>query len=305
MDYAERHPEASSIYCDMQHVGTRQDIVQHKSVTGFALQRVLEQAQRANPAVIRCLIRREAMLSALPISSATTWTIAIARFGELHRIPRVLYFRRNRANSLGMQMLRMTDDEMLAFTLEYGLGVVKYAHTLVQREELAQLLATVMDQLINAQIRKQWQFDFASADPAFRNKFISDFLATSVRQFGIDPRYAEEARARIKLAAGGECTSAQAPGHRFDVVKPELQAALARKLLRQRDSFEKKLEEKSSELKARRAQVQKLEAELIRSRKEAAHFKAELEAVLKSRSWRVTAPLRIIIERVRRQSRSK
>jgi glycosyltransferase involved in cell wall biosynthesis len=199
IDYADRHPEAASVYCDMQHFGTRNDVVRHKSVVGFALERVLEQARRANPAAIRCLVRRAAMVSALPITSATTWTVAVARAGELHRIPRILYFRRNRPDSLGMQMLTMPEEEMLAFTLEYGLGVFKYAYPLVQKEEIGRLLGMIADQLVNAQIRKRWQVDFASAAPQLREKFLARFFETAVREFGVSPAAVQEGRERLAL----------------------------------------------------------------------------------------------------------
>ncbi|MEQ1943483.1 glycosyltransferase family A protein [Mesorhizobium sp. VNQ89] len=194
LDHADRHPEAASVYCDMQHFGTRNDVVRHRSVLGFALQRVLEQAGRANPAAIRCLVRREAMLSALPITSATTWTIAVARAGELHRIPRVLYFRRNRPESLGMQMLKMPEDEMLDFTLEYALGVFRHAYPLIQKNEAAQLLAMIADQLVNAQIRKRWQVDFAAGPSELRHQFVERFLTGATAEFDVDPASIDKAR---------------------------------------------------------------------------------------------------------------
>ena len=157
---------------------------------------------------------------------------------------------------------------------------------MVQREELGQLLAAVAHQITNVQIRKQWQYDFASADPAFRQKFISDFLATAVGKFGIDPRYAEEARSRMELHA-----SLSEPDSSREEPK--------KRLLRQKTSFEIKMEE---QLKRTDAKVKQLETELIRNRNEAADLKAQLEAVFGSRSWRITAPLRLLSERLLRRN---
>lgn len=215
LEYADRHPEASSVYCDMQHFGTRDDVVRHKSVVGFALERVLEQARRANPAAIRCLVRREAMASALPITSATTWTVAVARAGELHRIPRILYFRRGRPDSLGMQMLDMPEKEMLEFTLEYGLGVFKHAYPLVQRAEVGRLLGTIADQLVNAQIRRRWQLDFASGAPELRERFLLRLFEAAVTEFGVSTRDVQIARERLTQVTA-ETQLAKHKGERED-----------------------------------------------------------------------------------------
>jgi hypothetical protein len=55
----------------------------------------------------------------------------------------------------------------------------------------------------------------------------------------------------------------------------------------------------NSELKASRAQARKLENELIGSQKEVSKLKAQLSAMINSRSWRLTAPLRFVFKRIR------
>jgi glycosyltransferase involved in cell wall biosynthesis len=186
-EHAVHHPEAASIYCDMQLFGTANKIVRHKSVTGFALERVLAQARRASPAVIRCLVRSDALRASLPISLASVWTLALARAGELHRVPQVLYFRRMREDSVGARMLSRSDEEMLAATLEFSLGFMKYAHSLVQPAEHGHLLAFIVEEVVTLQTRGRYQFDFSSAPPEIRAAFIAQFLDAAVEQFALDP----------------------------------------------------------------------------------------------------------------------
>ena len=194
LKHALRHPEAAAVYCDMQRFGKLHDIERHESVTGFALQRVLAQARRANPVPIRCLIRSDAMRFALPVSPASVWTIALARVGELHRVPKTLYFRRMREDSLGVQMLSRPESETLAATLEFSLGILKYAHPLVQTDEHGRLMAMILHQVTRLQTRGRYQFDFSSADPDMRGHFVTDFLDTAIEDFRVDRRAAEEAR---------------------------------------------------------------------------------------------------------------
>jgi hypothetical protein len=202
VDHAQRHPQAASVYCDMQRVGTRGGVIRHKSVKGFALERVLQQGLRANPAVIRCLIRQDALRASLPINLASTWTIALASAGELHRIPQILYFRRMRDDSLGVQMLARPEAEMLDVTVEQGLGFIKYLHPLLRKDEHGRMLAMVADQLVNQQSRGHYQIDFASADPLLRDEFRRRLFDMAVRQFGLEPSCAEEARREAEAPSG-------------------------------------------------------------------------------------------------------
>lgn len=212
--HADTHPEASAVYCDMKCFGTRDFVVQYPSVTGFALERVLKQAANNNPAPIRCLIRASAMQAALPIKLATTWVIALASAGELHRVPEVLYFRRLRPNSEAEQILARTVPELWDASLEWGLGVLQFALPLVQDHERDRLFAMVVDQLVHRNIRSKWQFDFETADQNLRVKFVGDLLREARGRFGAtpyaevlgsdDPRTGLEARKRAVGKFAGE-----------------------------------------------------------------------------------------------------
>ena len=187
VDHANRNPRASSIYCDMQCFGLRNEIIRYPSVTGFALERVLKQATKNSPVVIRCLIRAPAMRGAVPVTLASTWALALAGSGELHRVEEVLYFRRLRADSLGVQMLARTPEELWAASLEWALGFLKVAHSLVQPHELLRLFGLIAGRIVNGGVRGRWQYDFSTASPALRLQFAVSFLSAAQERFGISP----------------------------------------------------------------------------------------------------------------------
>ena len=118
--HAARHPEASAVYCDMQHFGAADSLLVYPSVTGFALQRVLTQIERNGPAPIRCLVRADAMRAALPIVQVGQWAVTLAAAGELHRVPEALYRRRVRPDSLSIKMRSGGPAQARAGTLEWG-----------------------------------------------------------------------------------------------------------------------------------------------------------------------------------------
>jgi glycosyltransferase involved in cell wall biosynthesis len=185
--YAMRHPEASSVYCDMKVFGTMEQLIQHPSVTGFALQRVLAQVTQFNPAVIRCLVRASAMRASLPIRLASTWALALARAGELHRVPQLLYFRRIRPQSLTYTMRTRSAEVMWEAAMEWGLAVLEHVHPLIRRDEVVQLFSMVVDHLINRQTRGRWQYDFTNSDRAERLRFVSSLLKNAQARFGLSP----------------------------------------------------------------------------------------------------------------------
>jgi glycosyltransferase involved in cell wall biosynthesis len=187
IEYAKRHPQASSVYCDMKVFGIRNGLIKYPSVTGFALQRVLRQVTNPDAAVIRCLIRADALRRCLPIKLASTWCLALARAGELHRVPEVLYFRRRRAEGLTNTMLLRPPQVMWAASLDWAMGVLEHTHPLIQKNEEVRLFSMIADLVVNQQIRGKWQYDFTAADRSERLRFVADFLAQAQARFGLTP----------------------------------------------------------------------------------------------------------------------
>jgi hypothetical protein len=187
IEYAEAHPQASSVYCDMQFVGTMDGKMQHPSTTGFALQRVLQQTDRFNPAVIRCLIRADALRSSLPIKMVFTWGMSLARIGELHRVPELLYFRRIRKQGLTYTFLERPPEVLWQQSLEFALGLIANAYPLVPAEEGIRLFGFALHQLIRQRVFKEWLYDFGSADQPTQLQFVKEFLSETEHRFGWRP----------------------------------------------------------------------------------------------------------------------
>jgi hypothetical protein len=162
-------------------------LIQHPSVKGFALQRVLHQLAKNNLVVIRCLVRADAMRASLPIRLATTWSLALARAGELHRVPKTLYFRRFRPDSYAAVLRAQPAELMWKDSIDWGLGVVGELHPLIQPGEETQLLLMVVDRLVNRQVVGKYQYDFAAASAEDRSRFIRELVETAQARFGLVP----------------------------------------------------------------------------------------------------------------------
>lgn len=186
-EHATRHPEASAVYCDMQHFGERKELLQVPSVTGFALQRVLAQIEGNSPAAIRCLIRANAMRASLPIVQTGIWAVTLAREGELHRIPRPLYRRRVHNGALSQKYRLIPPEAKRAATLEWGLGVLDAALPVVGIGEKGRLLAFVADQLVNHRPRRRFHYDLDAAGPGARLALVADFLREAHVRYGVVP----------------------------------------------------------------------------------------------------------------------
>ena len=179
------HPEASAVYCDMQHFGAADSLLVYPSITGFALQRVLIQIERNGPAPIRCLVRADAMRAALPIVQVGQWAVTLAAAGELHRVPEALYRRRVRPDSLSIKMRSGGPAQARAGTLEWGVGVFLAGLPAIPPQDAPRLLLFVADQLMNHRPRRNYHFDMAAAGREGRMQFLSEFLREVHRRSGV------------------------------------------------------------------------------------------------------------------------
>lgn len=106
LTYAEKHPEAAVTYCDIQCIGYKTNIVHQNSILGNAFEREIDIVHEHLPVVaFRGLVRRSCIQKILKhgglrsnsvqdFCSDTVWMARIARFGELHRVPKTLYLKR-------------------------------------------------------------------------------------------------------------------------------------------------------------------------------------------------------------------
>ena len=106
--YAQRTPQAAVVYCDIEAFGLQTWKIAQPSVTGNASTRQLALLYAHHSAVaFRGLTRVEALRHSGGIrtnevenySADTTWMAAIARWGELHRLPVEMYRKRYHAEN--------------------------------------------------------------------------------------------------------------------------------------------------------------------------------------------------------------
>ncbi len=185
--HADRNPQASAVYCDMEFFGEQERVVSRPSCRGFALERVLSVINNPNPAVIRCLIRADALKASLPIKLAATWAMSLARSGELHRVPQTLYHRRMRPEALTYTMPARPAEEMWNAALEWGLGAIEYAYPLVDPSERTRIFALVIQKLLYPKAEQRFRYNFETASHGLKLKFVRAFLDKAKFRFGFIP----------------------------------------------------------------------------------------------------------------------
>ncbi len=108
LDEAQRMPEAAVIYSDIAAFGTLNPTITQSSITGSPFARQFTLLHEHHSAVaFRGLTRIQALLLSGPIraneiesfSSDTTWMAAMARWGDLQRVPMALYHKRYHPNN--------------------------------------------------------------------------------------------------------------------------------------------------------------------------------------------------------------
>jgi GT2 family glycosyltransferase len=94
------HPDAASLYADVQWAGARTEMVREPSITGEPMARVIAQISALHWVPYLGLIRREALRAAGPLTANddayaedVVWITKLLRHGECRRIPAVLYFK--------------------------------------------------------------------------------------------------------------------------------------------------------------------------------------------------------------------
>jgi len=101
LDHARDAPEAAVVYCDIEAFGEHRGTIVQSSVTGSAASRQLALLYEHHAAVaFRGLTRAEALANGIPsnvvdnFACDTAWMAAMARWGELRRVPVTLYRKR-------------------------------------------------------------------------------------------------------------------------------------------------------------------------------------------------------------------
>jgi glycosyltransferase involved in cell wall biosynthesis len=185
VEAARSYSDAVVLYSDIESFGAKQDLVQQDSIAGAPLERVLWQVRHLSWAAFRGLIRLEAARAAGPLrlnefdsyAEDVVWIAKLARYGELIRVPRTLYFKRLHTNSTHGKWFGWDRDKrraawiiMCVGLLEAGLPITTSHH---ERERLAK---TVLNLLILGQ--EQFAL-YRPRDAEERQQLIADFLAAA------------------------------------------------------------------------------------------------------------------------------
>jgi glycosyltransferase involved in cell wall biosynthesis len=189
--HAMRHPEATVVYSDIQHFGAKSSIVQHQSVLGAPLSRVLDQIERSGAVPLRGVIRREAILAAGPIPEGrkqeTVWLVSLAREGELHRIPQTLYRRRIWPGSLSAKMKKVKQDEGYRVTVDWALGMLAAGLPVTTPADHDLLLATIVDRMVVPKTGRRFYFNPKRARREDRLRLVTDFLHAATQRHAVVP----------------------------------------------------------------------------------------------------------------------
>ena len=215
-----REPDAACVFSDVQWFGTRIDRVETPSLTGFALERVLQQIERGYYApffglVPVAVLERVGHVRLTPHDSPLedqVWLATLVAQGPWHRVPGTLYFKRGHTAETHLGWEGSTNDAFRRLTwLEWGAGMLGAAISASPPQEHGKLFDIVFERLTTAR-EGRWLFynphaGGAEAFEAFRDDFASlvrqrfQVVGTVDRLLGA---YAEESgrRGALSLAIG-------------------------------------------------------------------------------------------------------
>ena len=186
VSHAARVPDAACVFSDVQWFGTRIDRVETPSLTGFALERVLQQIERGYYApffglVPAAVLKRVGHVRLTPHDSPLedqVWLTTLVAQGAWHRVPGTLYFKRGHTAETHLEWEGSTNDAFRRLTwLEWGAGMLEAAISVSPPQEHGTLFDIVFDRLTSAR-EGRWLFydprvGGVEAFEGFRDDFIS------------------------------------------------------------------------------------------------------------------------------------
>ena len=186
VSHAAREPDAACVFSDVQWFGTRIDRVETPSLTGFALERVLQQIERGYYApffglVPAAVLERVGHVRLTPHDSPLedqVWLATLVAQGAWHRVPGTLYFKRGHSAETHLEWESSTNDAFRRLTwLEWGAGMLQAAMSASAPQEHGKLFDVVFDRLTTAREGRSLFYDpragGAEAIEAFRNDFAN------------------------------------------------------------------------------------------------------------------------------------
>ena len=213
VEHAVSHPEAACSYADVQWFGSAINRKEQPSITGPALDRALAALfAPANWIPFRGLIRGDALRKVGPLRTGhamssledKTWVVKLAGEGELHRVPKTLYFKRAHATSTHKVWHGWPADQRREAWLTHGVGLLEVLLPLAGREERPRVLAKVVDRLLGLE-QRGWRFYDGIHE---KEAFVTDLLrmvegsviAPAVKEAGAAIVKADSAQLGVAMA---------------------------------------------------------------------------------------------------------
>jgi glycosyltransferase involved in cell wall biosynthesis len=185
---ANKHPEAAVCFSDLIWMGTRRRLFVEPTLTGTGLERVLGYIRRLAWLPFRGVIRHSALKATglLHLNKHDSygedviWLTKLARYGDMRRIPKPLYFKRGHAESIQSKWLKWTNSERRQPWIAFCVGLLEAAlPAATTHRDRGQLVGAVVDRLIGR--AGLWAFYRAEDDRA-RDQLLLDFFAQARRQ---------------------------------------------------------------------------------------------------------------------------
>jgi Glycosyl transferase family 2 len=191
---AAREPDAACVFSDVQWFGTRIDRVETPSLTGFALERVLQQIERAYYSpffglVPAAVLKRVGHVRLTPHDSPLedqVWLAALVAQGAFHRVPGTLYFKRGHAAETHLEWESSTDIAFRQRTwLEWGAGMLEAAMSASPPQEHGKLFDIVLDRLTISREGRWLFYDSRARGAEALEAFRDDFASLARQRFQV------------------------------------------------------------------------------------------------------------------------
>ena len=192
--HAAREPDAACVFSDVQWFGSRIDRVETPSLTGFALERVLQQVERGYYApffglVPVAVLERVGHVRLTPHDSPLedqVWLATLVAQGPWHRVPATLYFKRGHSAETHLEWEGSTNDAFRRGTwLEWGAGMLAAGMSAAAPQEYGKVFDIVFDRLTTAREGRWLFYDPRAGGAEAFETFRDDFTNLARQRFQV------------------------------------------------------------------------------------------------------------------------
>jgi len=171
----DRHPGASLTFCDMRWIGDKRGVERHAGISGLAVDRVRDYAERLLHSALRGVIRRDAIARAGYVGADCNgvgqdhvWLARLAREGDFVRVPEALYDKRIHSGNLHLSWLPGTrrHEQRRPPWVHLGAGMIEILAPMSDRpDDRWRLTAFMLDRLIRPAPKRWLNYEPYDADP--------------------------------------------------------------------------------------------------------------------------------------------